>query len=68
MKKLFVTIAVALLAAASASAQVKIEVGGNYGGFSNNVNSQNPAASFLRSIKSGFLTLTVNFSDSRNCL
>lgn len=54
MKKLFITIAVALLAAASASAQVKIEVGGNYGGFSNNVNSQNPAASFLRSIKSGF--------------
>ena len=54
MKKLFITIAVTLLAAASASAQVKIEVGGNYGGFSNNVNSQNPAASFLRSIKSGF--------------
>lgn len=54
MKKLFITIAVALLAAASASAQVKIEVGGNYGGFSNNVNSKNPAASFLRSIKSGF--------------
>ena len=54
MKKLFITIAVALLAAASASAQLKIEVGGNYGGFSNNVNSQNPAASFLRSIKSGF--------------
>lgn len=54
MKKLFITIAVTLLAAASASAQVKIEVGGNYGGFSNNVNSQNPAASFLRSIKSDF--------------
>ena len=54
MKKLFVSITVALLAAASASAQVKIEVGGNFGGFSNNANSQNPAASFLNSIKSDF--------------
>lgn len=53
MKKLFITIAVALLAAASASAQLKIEVGGNFGGFSNNANSRNPATT-LRSLKSGF--------------
>ena len=53
MKRLF-TIAVTLFIAASASAQIKIEVGGNYGGFSNNVNSQNPATSFLPSIKSDF--------------
>ncbi len=51
--KRFFTIAVALLVAASASAQLKIEVGGNFGGFSNNVNSKNPASS-LRSLKSGF--------------
>lgn len=53
MKKIFVTIAVALLAAISASAQLKIEVGGNFGGFSNNANSKNPAST-LRSLKSGF--------------
>ena len=54
MKKLFITIAVALLAAASASAQLKIEAGGNFGGFSNNATSKNPATSFLRSVKSDF--------------
>ena len=53
MKKLF-TIAVALFIAVSASAQLKIEVGGNYGGFSNNANSWNPAGSFLSSVKSDF--------------
>lgn len=53
MKKLF-TIVATLFIAVSASAQLKIEVGGNYGGFSNNASSRNPANSFLRAVKSDF--------------
>ncbi|MCQ2157968.1 MAG: transporter [Bacteroidales bacterium] len=53
MKKLFI-ISAALLIAVTASAQLKIEAAGNFGGLSNSASSNNPSSSFSKAMKSGF--------------